>query len=84
MDYFLTEEQQMIKDLAGQIAREKIVPVRAELDEKSEFGREIMNVISQSDLMGVFLPEEYGGPRHIDVIRGQRPRNLPHIPLRLR
>jgi butyryl-CoA dehydrogenase len=61
MDYFLTEEQQMIKDLAGQIAREKIVPVRAELDEKSEFGREIMNVISQSDLMGVFLPEEYGG-----------------------
>ena len=61
MDYFLTEEQQMIKDLAGQIAREKIVPVRAELDEKSEFPREIMNVIAQSDLMGIFLPEEYGG-----------------------
>ncbi len=61
MDYFLTEEQQMIKDLAGQIAREKIVPVRAELDEKSEFGREIMDVIAQSDLMGIFLPEEYGG-----------------------
>ncbi len=61
MDYFLTEEQQMIKDLAGQIAREKIVPVRAALDEKSEFPREIMNVMAQSDLMGIYLPEEYGG-----------------------
>ena len=32
MDYFLTEEQLMIKDLARQITEEKIVPVRAELE----------------------------------------------------
>ena len=37
MDYFLTEEQAMIRDLARQIAEEKIVPVRRELDEKEEF-----------------------------------------------
>jgi butyryl-CoA dehydrogenase len=61
MDYFFTEEQQMIKDLAAQIAREKVVPVRAELDEKSEFPREIMQVLAQSDLMGLYIPEEYGG-----------------------
>ncbi|MEJ2323523.1 MAG: acyl-CoA dehydrogenase family protein [Nitrospirota bacterium] len=61
MDYFFTEEQQMIKELAAQIAREKVVPVRAELDEKSEFPREIMNVLGQSDLMGLYIPEEYGG-----------------------
>jgi len=61
MDYFFTEEQQMIKDLAAQIASEKVVPVRAELDEKSEFPREIMNVLGQSDLMGLYIPEEYGG-----------------------
>lgn len=61
MDYFFTEEQQMIKDLAAQIAREKVVPVRAELDEKSEFPREIMDVLGQSDLMGLYIPEEYGG-----------------------
>jgi alkylation response protein AidB-like acyl-CoA dehydrogenase len=61
MDYFFTEEQEMIKDLAAQIAREKVVPVRAELDEKSEFPREIMNVLGQSDLMGLYIPEEYGG-----------------------
>ncbi len=33
MHYFLTEEQQEIKDLARQIAEEKVKPVRAELDE---------------------------------------------------
>lgn len=61
MDYFLTEEQQMIRDLARQIAEEKVVPVRAELDEKEEFPWEIMKVLAQSDLFGLFIPEEYGG-----------------------
>ena len=61
MDYLLTEEQQMIRDLARQIAEEKVVPVRAELDEKEEFPWEIMKVLAQSDLFGLFIPEEYGG-----------------------
>ena len=61
MDYFLNEEQTMIKDLARQIAEEKIVPVREELDEKEEFPWEIMNVLAQSDLFGLFISEEYGG-----------------------
>lgn len=61
MDYFLTEEQQMIRDLARQIAEEKIVPVRAELDEKGEYPWEIIKVLAQSDMIGLFIPEEYGG-----------------------
>jgi butyryl-CoA dehydrogenase len=61
MDYFLTEEQMMIKELSAQIADEKIVPVRAELDEKEEFPWEIMKVLAQSDMFGLFIPEEYGG-----------------------
>ena len=61
MDYFLTEEQTMIRDLARQIAEEKVVPVRAELDEKEEFPHEIMAVLAQSDMFGIFIPEEYGG-----------------------
>ena len=61
MDYFLTEEQIMIRDLARQIAEEKIVPVRHELDEKEEFPWEIMKVLAQSDLFGIFVPEKYGG-----------------------
>ncbi len=61
MDYLLTEEQIMVRDLARQIAEEKIVPVRAELDEHNKFPAEIMKAIAQSDLFGIYIPEEYGG-----------------------
>jgi butyryl-CoA dehydrogenase len=61
MDYFLTEEQQMIVDTARQIADEKIIPHRAELDEKNQFPREILNQMAQADLFGVPIPEAYGG-----------------------
>lgn len=61
MDYFLDEEQLMIKDLARQITEEKVVPIRAELDEKEEFPWEVMKTLAQSDLFGLYIPEEYGG-----------------------
>jgi len=61
MDYLLTEEQIMIRDLARQIAVEKIVPVRAELDEQNKFPSDIMKAIAQADLFGIYIPEEYGG-----------------------
>lgn len=61
MNYFLTEEQVMIRDLARQIAEEKIIPVRAELDEKEEFPWDIMRALAQSDFFGLFIPEKYGG-----------------------
>ncbi len=32
MDYLLSEEQRMLQDLARQIARERIKPIRAQLD----------------------------------------------------
>jgi hypothetical protein len=37
MDYFFTEDQKSIRDLARRIAEERVVPVRAEMDEKEEF-----------------------------------------------
>lgn len=61
MNYFLTEEQIMIKDLAKQIADEKIRPVAAELDEKEEFPHNLMKVLADADLFGVYIPQEYGG-----------------------
>ncbi|MBU0549252.1 MAG: acyl-CoA dehydrogenase family protein, partial [Candidatus Omnitrophica bacterium] len=61
MDYLLTEEQMMIKELCSKIAEEKIRPVAAELDKSEEFPREIMKVLARSDLFGIFIPEEYGG-----------------------
>jgi len=61
MDYFLTEEQQMLRELARTIAVEKIAPIAAELDEKEIFPRELLQVMADSDLFRVFVPEEYGG-----------------------
>jgi len=61
MDYFLTEEQQMIVDIARQITDERIIPHRAELDEKHEFPRAILNEIAQADLFGIPVPETFGG-----------------------
>ena len=61
MDYFLTDEQQSIKDLARKIAEGKIRPVRAELDEASEFPREILDEFGKANLSGLFIPEQYGG-----------------------
>ncbi|PIV21340.1 MAG: acyl-CoA dehydrogenase [Deltaproteobacteria bacterium CG03_land_8_20_14_0_80_45_14] len=61
MDYFLTPEQKMIRDLARKIAEEKMLPVRAELDEKEEFPWEIVKISAEAGLMGVSMPEEYEG-----------------------
>lgn len=61
MDYFLTDKQKMIKNLARRIAEERIKPKRAELDEKEEFPWELMDVLAKSDLFGLIIPTEYGG-----------------------
>ena len=61
MNYFLSDDQKMIKDLAAQIAREKIGPIAAELDESGEFPWDVVKTLAQSDLFRVFIPTEYDG-----------------------
>jgi butyryl-CoA dehydrogenase len=61
LDYFLTPDQKSIQDLARKIAIEKVLPVRAELDEKEEFPWEIIKVCAEAGLMGISIEEEYGG-----------------------
>ncbi|HET6450909.1 MAG TPA: acyl-CoA dehydrogenase family protein [Spirochaetia bacterium] len=61
MNYFLTDDQKMIKDLAAQIAREKIAPIAAELDESQQFPWDVVKTLAQSDLFRVFIPTEYEG-----------------------
>jgi butyryl-CoA dehydrogenase len=51
----------MIQGLARKVAEEKMLPVRAELDEKEEFPWEIVKVSAEAGLMGVSMPEEYEG-----------------------
>jgi alkylation response protein AidB-like acyl-CoA dehydrogenase len=61
LEYFLNELQKTVKQMARTIAEEKILPVRAELDEKEEFPWSIMKDLADTDLLRVFVPEEYGG-----------------------
>ena len=61
MNYFLSDDQKMIKDLAAQVAREKIAPIAAELDESGEFPWEVVKTLAKSDLFRVFVPTEYDG-----------------------
>ncbi len=61
MDYFLTEDQKSIQKIARRIAEEKIVPVRAELDETGQFPWAIMKNCAETGLFGVSIPEAYGG-----------------------
>jgi butyryl-CoA dehydrogenase len=61
LSYLFSEEQIMIRDLARKIAEEKIKPVAAKYDESEEFPWEVMKILAQSDLFGVYIPQEYGG-----------------------
>lgn len=61
MDYFLSEDQKSIQKLARRIAEDKVVPVRAELDETGQFPWEIMKNCAETGLFGVSIPEAYGG-----------------------
>lgn len=61
MDFDLTEEQIMIRDLCRQIAEEKMKPMREHYDETGEFPHEIVKVLAESDLFGIMIPEAYGG-----------------------
>jgi alkylation response protein AidB-like acyl-CoA dehydrogenase len=61
LQYFLSDEQKTIKDLARRIAEERIRPVRAELDESEEFPWAIIQEMAAADLFRIFVPAEYDG-----------------------
>ncbi|CAO81134.1 acyl-CoA dehydrogenase family protein [Candidatus Cloacimonas acidaminovorans] len=61
MDYFLTEEQLEMQEIARRIAEEKIRPVSEKYDEEGIFPWDIVEVMKQSDLFAILVPEEYGG-----------------------
>ncbi len=61
MDFGLTEEQIMIRDLCHQIGEEKIKPVREHYDESGEFPWDMVKVFADADLFGISIEEQYGG-----------------------
>ncbi len=61
MNYFLSEEEQMIVDTARQIAQEKMKPVREKYDEEGTFPWDIVKELADAGLCGSYIPEKYGG-----------------------
>jgi alkylation response protein AidB-like acyl-CoA dehydrogenase len=59
--YYLTDEQRAIRDLAREIARERIAPLAAHVDETGEYPHEQLKLLGQQGLMGLHVPEAYGG-----------------------
>jgi len=61
VNYGLSETQLEIRNMVREFAEERVKPVRAELDEKEQFPRELLDELGRMDLMGLYIPEEYGG-----------------------
>lgn len=61
MDYFFTEEQQFMRDVARDIAEKKIRPVAAEYDETGEFPWPVVKAMADADLFRVFIDDKYEG-----------------------
>jgi len=61
MQYSLTEEQLMVKDMVNRLAKDKIAPGAAERDEKGGFSWEMVEVLRENGLFAADFPKEYGG-----------------------
>ena len=61
MNWFFSEEQQMIIDTAREVAVKKILPVREKYDHEGIFPWDIVKALADVDIFGVYIPEEYGG-----------------------
>jgi butyryl-CoA dehydrogenase len=60
-DFYLTDEQRMIRDLARKVARERIAPHAADVDEHERYPSEAMAAIAEAGLFGIWIPEAWGG-----------------------
>jgi butyryl-CoA dehydrogenase len=61
MDFELNEEQRMIQEMARNFAEKEVAPLAAELDETHRFPTDLARKMGELGLMGVAVPEEYGG-----------------------
>src|ERR671924_2146779 len=57
----LSDEQREIRDLVRTLARERIAPRAAEIDESHEFPWDVVELYRDNDIFGLFFEERYGG-----------------------
>ena len=61
MNFDLEESQLLLRDTVRQFALEKVAPVAEELDREKRFPYELVAELGELGLMGMTIPEEYGG-----------------------
>jgi short/branched chain acyl-CoA dehydrogenase len=61
MNFDLEQEHELVRDTVRQFALEKVAPVAEELDREHRFPYEIVAELAELGLMGMTIPEEYGG-----------------------
>jgi len=61
MNFDLEQEHELVRDTVRQFALEKVAPVAEELDREHRFPYEIVADLAGLGLMGMTIPEEYGG-----------------------
>ncbi|MFZ5813931.1 MAG: acyl-CoA dehydrogenase family protein [Bacillota bacterium] len=61
MQFSLTQEQEMLRETVRELTREKIWPRAAEIDRTGEFPWDIAQLFREMGLLGLAVPEEYGG-----------------------
>jgi butyryl-CoA dehydrogenase len=61
MDFSLSQDQKMVRDMVREFAMNEIEPIAAEIDESREFPHATMKKMAELGLLGVVIPEEYGG-----------------------
>lgn len=57
----LTEEQEMVRDMARSFAQEQLVPNAAEWDRAARFPKEAISSMAELGLLGMLIPEQWGG-----------------------
>jgi alkylation response protein AidB-like acyl-CoA dehydrogenase len=57
----LDDEQREIRELVRELARERIAPRAAEIDESHEFPWDVVQLFREHDVFGLFFDERYGG-----------------------
>src|SRR3989441_2864059 len=57
----LTDEEALFRQSVREFAEQQVRPLAAEMDEKGKFGTELIQQFFELGLMGIGVPEEYGG-----------------------
>jgi short/branched chain acyl-CoA dehydrogenase len=61
VDFDLTQEQELVRQTVREFAESKIAPVAEELDRQHRFPYDLVRELAELGLMGMTIPEEYGG-----------------------